>query len=141
MAARGSPGGHLSPHPQLCRHSKCQGPIVNKRSARVRTSELRAALGSCKAAFIGVGLFSGLINILMLTGALFMLEVYDRVLPSRSLPTLVALCVLAAILFIFQALLDAVRGRLLVRIGNRVDGQVSPRVYDATVRLAQSGHG
>ena len=97
-------------------------------------------LGSCKAAFVGVGVFSGLINILMLTGALFMLEVYDRVLPSRSLPTLVALCVLAAILFAFQALLDAVRGRLLVRIGNHVDGQISPRVYDATVRLAKSGH-
>ena len=95
---------------------------MKKRVTPAKRSELRAALGSAKAAFIGVGVFSGLINILMLTGALFMLEVYDRVLPSRSVPTLVALCVLAAVLFIFQALLDAVRGRLLVRIGGQVDG-------------------
>jgi len=71
---------------------------MKKRVTPPRKSELRAALGSAKAAFVGVGTFSGLINILMLTGALFMLEVYDRVLPSRSVPTLVALCVLAAIL-------------------------------------------
>ena len=109
-----------------------------KRS-RVSKSELRTALGSCKSAFVGVGVFSGLINVLMLTGALFMLEVYDRVLPSRSVPTLVALCILAAVLFTFQALLDAVRGRLLVRIGGQIDNQIGPRVYDATVNLAKSG--
>ena len=65
---------------------------MKKRGTPAKRSELRAALGSAKAAFIGVGMFSGLINILMLTGSLFMLEVYDRVLPSRSVPTLVGLC-------------------------------------------------
>ncbi|TIO91077.1 MAG: type I secretion system permease/ATPase, partial [Mesorhizobium sp.] len=50
-------------------------------------SELASALRSCKAAFAGVAVFSGVSNILMLTGAMFMLEVYDRVLPSRSVPT------------------------------------------------------
>ena len=110
---------------------------MKKRVAPARKSELRSALGSAKAAFIGVGVFSGLINILMLTGALYMLEVYDRVLPSRSVPTLVALCVLAAMLFGFQALLDTVRGRLLVRIGGHVDAQLGPRVYDATIRLVE----
>jgi PrtD family type I secretion system ABC transporter len=98
-------------------------------------SELRAALGSCRNALIGVGAFSGLVNLLMLTGPLFMLEVYDRVLPSRSMPTLVALGVLTAILFMFQALLDGTRGRLLVRIGNQIDCRLSPRVYDAVIRL------
>src|ERR1043166_5238510 len=121
MAARGSPGGHLSPHPQLCRHSKCQGPIVNKRSARVRTSELRAVLGSCKAAFVGVGAFSGLINILMLTGALFMLEGLRRGLASPQLADAGRSGVPGGISVGLQALLDAVRGRLLVRIGNQVD--------------------
>ena len=113
---------------------------MKKRVTPAKKSELRAALGSAKPAFVGVGMFSGLINILMLTGALFMLEVYDRVLPSRSVPTLVALCVLAAMLFTFQALLDTVRGRLLVRIGGHIDAQLGPRVYDATIRLAKSGH-
>ena len=123
-----------------CHLSFAGEAFMKKRGTPAKKSELRAALGSAKAAFIGVGMFSGLINILMLTGALFMLEVYDRVLPSRSVPTLVALCVLAAVLFIFQALLDTVRGRLLVRIGGQVDAQLGPRVYDATIRLAKSGH-
>ena len=97
-------------------------------------SELRTALGSCKNAFVGIGAFSGLINLLMLTSSLFMLEVYDRVLPSRSVPTLVGLSILAAILMTFQALLEITRGRLLVRIGSGLDGRLSPRVYDAMVR-------
>jgi PrtD family type I secretion system ABC transporter len=98
-------------------------------------SELRPALGSCKGAFVGIGAFSALINLLMLTSSLFMLEVYDRVLPSRSVPTLMALSIMAAILFTFQALLEITRGRLLVRIGSRLDGRLSPRVYDAVVRM------
>jgi len=60
------------------------------------SSELAAALGACRRAFLAIGLFSGMSNILMLTGSLFMLEVYDRVLPSRSVPTLVALLILTA---------------------------------------------
>src|SRR5580692_672314 len=53
------------------------------------SSELAAALHACRRAFIAIALFSGMSNILMLSGALFMLEIYDRVLPSRSVPTLV----------------------------------------------------
>ena len=98
-------------------------------------SELRDALGSCVAAFIGIGIFSGLINLLMLTGSLFMLEIYDRVLPSRSVPTLIGLSALAAVLFTFQALLEITRGRLLVRIGNQLDCKLGARVYDLVVGL------
>ena len=58
-------------------------------------SELRAALGSCKSALVGIGAFSGLINLLMLSGSIFMLQVYDRVLPSKSVPTLIGLSFLA----------------------------------------------
>ena len=61
-----------------------------------RRSELAEALAACRGAFISIGFMSGMSNILMLTGALFMLEVYDRVLPSRSVPTLVGLVLLAA---------------------------------------------
>jgi ATP-binding cassette, subfamily C, type I secretion system permease/ATPase len=98
-------------------------------------SELRDALGSCVAAFIGIGVFSGLINLLMLTGSLYMLEVYDRVLPSRSVPTLIGLSVLTAVLFTFQALLEITRGRLLVRIGNQLDCKLGARIYDLVVGL------
>jgi len=65
-------------------------------------SELRRAIGSCRQAFIGVALMSGMINLLYLTGSFFMLEVYDRVLPSRSVPTLVGLLVIAAVLYVFS---------------------------------------
>ncbi len=101
----------------------------------VRGAGLAAALGECRWALAGIGLFSGLINILMLTGSLFMLEVYDRVLPSRSMPTLVALSILAASLFLFQAGLDIVRSRLLARIGNHLDRSLSARVFDLVIEL------
>jgi ATP-binding cassette subfamily C protein len=107
-----------------------------KSSAKDNTkSELRRAVGACKGTFLGIGMFSVLINILMLTGSLFMLEVYDRVLPSRSVPTLVGLAILTGVLFVFQALLEVTRGRLLVRVGTQIDGRLSARVYDALVRL------
>jgi ATP-binding cassette subfamily C protein len=98
-------------------------------------SELSAALRACRGAFLGTGLISGMSNALMLTGAMFMLEVYDRVLPSRSMPTLLALAILAAGLFAALGMLDAIRGRILVRIGGSIDETLSGRVYDTLVRL------
>ena len=76
-----------------------------------------------------------MINILYLTGSFFMLEVYDRVLPSRSVPTLVGLIVLAAGLYIAQGVLDLLRARILVRIGASLDETLSPRVFQTVVRL------
>jgi ABC-type protease/lipase transport system fused ATPase/permease subunit len=106
-----------------------QRPNPNQRS------ELAQALTSCRGAFVATALMSGMSNILMLTGAIFMLEIYDRVLPSRSIPTLVALVILAAGLFTAQGLLDLIRGRVLVRIGARLDEQLSGRVYETIVKL------
>ena len=83
----------------------------------VRRSELGDALRACRTAFVGVGLMSCMINLLYLTGSIFMLEVYDRVLPSRSIPTLVGLLILCGGLYIAQGILDLIRGRVLVRIG------------------------
>jgi PrtD family type I secretion system ABC transporter len=99
------------------------------------SSELAVALRACRQAFLAIGLFSGMSNILMLTGSLFMLEVYDRVLPSRSVPTLVALLILTAGLYGAQGFIDAIRSRILVRIGDSLDEAMSMRVYDAIVRL------
>src|ERR1039458_6584942 len=78
-------------------------------------SELSAALASCRGAFLGTALISGMSNVLTLAGPMFMLEIYDRVLPSRSMPTLVGLVVLVAGLFTALGILDAIRGRLLAR--------------------------
>jgi PrtD family type I secretion system ABC transporter len=98
-------------------------------------SELAEALRRCRHAFIGVGLVSGLINILMLTGPLFMLQVYDRVLPSHSVPTLIGLAVLTVGLFSFQGILDACRSRILLRIGGSINEDLSERVYETILRL------
>jgi ATP-binding cassette subfamily C protein PrsD len=98
-------------------------------------SELAEALAACRGAFYGTAVLSGMSNILMLSGAMFMLEIYDRVLPSRSMPTLVGLLVLVAALFAALGLLDAIRGRILVRIGGALDETLSGRVYDTLVRL------
>ena len=97
--------------------------------------ELAAALRASRSAFLGVAFLSGLINVLMLTGPLFMLQVYDRVLPSHSIPTLVGLGILTAALFLFMGILDAIRGRVLLRIGGALDDELSGRTYDAVARL------
>jgi len=99
------------------------------------SSELSEALWACRAAFGGVALMSGAINILYLTGSFYMLEVYDRVLPSRSIPTLIALSILALTLYAFQGTLDMIRSRILVRIGAALDERLSGRVYDAMLML------
>src|ERR1700688_4400666 len=101
----------------------------------VRRSELGDALRACRNAFIGVGTMSCMINLLYLTGSLFMLEVYDRVLPSRSIPTLVGLIVLAGGLYIAQGVLDLIRGRILGRIGTSLDEALNARVFETVVRL------
>src|ERR1700712_1520098 len=101
----------------------------------VRRSELGDALRACRSAFIGVGIMSCMINLLYLTGSLFMLEVYDRVLPSRSVPTLIGLAILAGFMYIAQGLLDLIRGRILGRIGTALDEALNARVFDAIVRL------
>lgn len=106
-----------------------------KSRSAIPRSELSATLVANRTAFAGVGLISFVSNILILTGPFFMLEVYDRVLPSRSIPTLVGLSILAGALFGFQGLLEWIRSRVLVRIGGVADEQLNRRVFDALVRL------
>jgi ABC-type protease/lipase transport system fused ATPase/permease subunit len=102
---------------------------------RPAQSELGRFLASGRGAFLGMGLMTALINVLYLTGSFFMLEVYDRVLPSRSIPTLIGLGVLALGLYAVQGALDLIRGRVLVRIGAALDHALSARVFGIVVRL------
>lgn len=85
---------------------------------------LKIAMKKARSSFIGVWIFSCAINILMLTGPLFMLQVYDRVLTSRSVPTLVALFGLVVAMFAFIGLFEFTRSKLLSRIGLRLDNQL-----------------
>src|SRR4029077_11292343 len=86
-------------------------------------SELASALAACRGAFMGTAAISGMSNILQLTGSLFLLEVYDRVLPSRSVPTLIGLIVLVSFLYAALGVIDAVRSRILARVGAALDEQ------------------
>ena len=97
-------------------------------------NELRAALQASRWAFVSIGIFSFVINILMLTGPLFMLQIYDRVLTSRSMPTLIAMFVLVAGLFTILGILELVRSRVLVRIGTQIDERLSGRVFESVMR-------
>ncbi|WP_210482683.1 type I secretion system permease/ATPase [Microvirga antarctica] len=90
-------------------------------------------LASCRGALVGVALLSGLINVLYLSGSLFMMEVYDRVLPSRSIPTLVGLSVIIVILYLFQGVFDMIRGRIFARVGAAIDEDLSQRVFQCQV--------
>ena len=101
--------------------------------------ELSSALTSCRTAFVGVAVMSGVVNVLYLTGSFFMLEVYDRVIPSRSVPTLIGLMALALTLYAFQGALEAIRSRILARVGAALDEALSGRVFDLVVRAPLKG--
>lgn len=87
-----------------------------------------------------VALFSMAVNLLMLTGPIYMLQVYDRVLGSGSRETLVALTVLLVFLFLMMAVLDHVRGRVAARYGARLQDNLDGRVFRAALaRAGQAG--
>ena len=98
-------------------------------------SELRKGLAACRSAGLAIVLAGTLINVLYLSGSIYMLEVYDRVLPSRSVPTLVGLSILVVALYSFQGILDLLRGRILVRIGRSLAEGLSNRVYHMIAQL------
>jgi ATP-binding cassette, subfamily C, bacterial len=94
-----------------------------------------AVVSSLAPVLAGIAVVSGVVSILALTSPLFMLQVYDRVLASRSVSTLVGLAVLAVVLFAFQSMLDVIRARILLRIGETFDRKLSGRVHEAIVSL------
>ncbi len=96
-------------------------------------AELRAARSTQAGLFWAVALFSGFVNLLMLTGPIFMLQVYDRVLGSRSEETLLALFILVAFLFAMMGILDAVRARVMVRLSARFQAALEARVFRAAI--------
>ena len=91
--------------------------------------ELRAALNESRAAFVAIGIFSFFVNMLVLTGSLYSLQIYDRVLTSRSEPTLVVITLLLVVLYVIMGVLDHMRGRMAARIGARFQSNLEMRVF------------
>ena len=107
-----------------------------RKGASSGAAEIRTALAESGRLFVSIGLFSAFVNLLMLTGPLFMLQVYDRVLTSRSEATLVALVAIVAFLFLMMGLLDHARARVLARAGARFQARMDARVVGAILTRA-----
>lgn len=105
--------------------------IIDARAGRF---ELQAARAASRQAVFTAFLFSALVNVLMLTAPLYMLQVYDRVLVSRSEETLLALSLLMAFLFVIMGVLDHARGRITARVGARLQEALDARVLSAAFR-------
>ncbi len=89
-------------------------------------------------AIAGVALFSALLNILALTGAVYMLQLYDRVLPSRSVETLIGLSLIVLVLYAAYGALDLIRTRLLARSALRLDRTLRDRIFGLVMRLTST---
>ena len=102
---------------------------------RRRTTQdpVRAAMQANRRALVGVAIFSAIINVLLLTSPIFMLQVYDRVLTSRSMQTLVALLVIATLLLALMAILDQLRTAVMIRIGLALDRALREPVFNAVI--------
>ncbi|KIC51784.1 peptide ABC transporter ATPase [Tateyamaria sp. ANG-S1] len=97
-------------------------------------AELRSVRRKSRGLYWAVGLFSLFANLLMLTGPMYMLQVYDRVLGSRSEETLIALSLLVVFLYGIMGILDFTRSRVMARVGARFQNDLDRRVFDAVVR-------
>jgi len=99
---------------------------------------LRRALAACRKQFLLVGVFSGVVNILQLTTSIYMMQVFDRVLATRVLDTLVYLSVIAIAAVMVLAILEAVRGQVMQRVASWVEHKVAPegfvRAIESTLR-------
>ena len=107
-----------------------------KKVDEIDESELKQTLFESKKTILMAGFFSMFINLLMLVPPLYMLQLYDRVLTSRSESTLYMLTLIVVILFITMGLLEVVRSRMLIKFGNKFANILSNRVFESTFELA-----
>lgn len=115
--------------------------MSSKTDTNQKINELKNAIKISKRSLLIVLFFSLFINILMLVSPMYMLQLYDRVLSSRSQETLLMLTLIVIILFITMALLEIVRSKILIRIGNKFDSILSERIFDSIFELEQKNPG
>ncbi|MDJ1008356.1 MAG: type I secretion system permease/ATPase [Paracoccaceae bacterium] len=127
--------GPTPPAPEATRTGKRN---IAAPRAETRPETLRSVLKSCRPELYGVALFSAVMNILMLTGPLFMLQVYDRVLSSGSAATLLVLFSIVVFLYGVMGVLDNLRGRVLGRIGAAFQARLDRRVFDTVLKEART---
>lgn len=104
--------------------------VVMREAASSEKISYRAALRRLRSPILVAGLFSAAVNILMLTGPVYMLQIYDRVLSSASVPTLLGLTLAVVILYSFLGIYDFLRKRLLSRASYRLDALIGDRAFE-----------
>jgi len=100
-----------------------------------KKNELWKVIEKHKKAFIAVMLFSFIANFLYLTPSIYMMQIYDRVMMSRSEFTLLMLSLLAIGIYVFMGVIDYIKGKVLIRVGNALDDELSARVFTATFEI------
>ncbi|MDN0104898.1 type I secretion system permease/ATPase [Yersinia bercovieri] len=113
----------------------CKTPSLSSAS-----SLILSVLASHKKSLWGIGLFTAVINLLMLAPAIYMLQVYDRVLASNNTMTLLMLTILVLGIFVFIGLLEWIRSAVVIRLGTRIDMQLNQRVFNAAFASQLIGH-
>lgn len=102
--------------------------------------ELTTLLGTFKSTFLSLGAFSYIINMLMIVPAIYMLQIYDRVLMSFSLTTLIMLTIIMLAMYLILAALEWVRSRAMIRAGNKIDSQISDRIFGVAFQRSLRGN-
>jgi PrtD family type I secretion system ABC transporter len=109
---------------------------TNAAARRKNTEKLTKSL---RGLFVFVFSMSGLINMLALTGSFYMMQIYDRAIPSRNIPTLLALSALAIGLYVFQGVFETIRSQILVRVGANMDRQLAPLAHKVAIDMPRFG--
>src|SRR2546430_3391079 len=108
-------------------------------SALASDDPVAQALRGSARRMIGIAVFSGVINILMLSGSLYMLQVYDRVIPSRNIATLFGLSLMVLFAYLVQGYFDALRARMLCRVATLFDVGLQESIHTALATLPLRG--
>src|SRR3546814_1092094 len=109
------------------------------RIARQRSgldARISAVLRKSKSAFIGIFVLSAALNVLLLGGAIYMMMVYDVVLPAGSVPTLAGLLLLVILVYVFQCLADIIRARLLSRVSATIDHDLHSEIFELVQQIS-----
>jgi PrtD family type I secretion system ABC transporter len=112
---------------------------MKKDNSLARRRAAAKLTGGLRSIFIFLFSVSGLINVLALTGSFYMMQVYDRAIPSQNVPTLLALSALAIGLYVFQGVFETVRSQILVRVGAGVDRKLAPLAHKVAIDMPRFG--
>jgi PrtD family type I secretion system ABC transporter len=107
--------------------------------AKIRQRVSDSLMRGFRGLFVYLFTISGLINLLALTGSFYMMQVYDRAIPSQNIPTLMALSALAIGLYFFQGIFETLRSQVLIRIGSKLDRKLAPLAHKVAIDMPRYG--